>query len=384
MSQRLLLIWAILGLAILLFFCACQHGGPRIQADLDARGHALLDGLETSRTDAVSLSVDGRDVRLHGTVGDDATRIRLIEAMRGLRGVRMVDDGLVVLSPGAGTAPPTPENTAAGATARSAAAARTGTTPSVAEATDPASPRFVIGAAGGKLALRGTVADEASRAAWMAAARARFGDDRVVDELELGTAGALATMDPTAWLGALALGPGDAGVDVADGTVEVHGSVPDDANAQRFLDAVGRVSPQGWRIVDRLERVGAADAATVQADLQEALSLRIIEFATNSAELTVAGRQIVVRAAQALRRAPGLAVAVEGHTDSHGDEAWNVTLSRSRAETVARELAVLGIDATRLSTAGYGSQRPIADNDTPHGRRANRRIEFHVRGGSDP
>jgi outer membrane protein OmpA-like peptidoglycan-associated protein len=71
-------------------------------------------------------------------------------------------------------------------------------------------------------------------------------------------------------------------------------------------------------------------------------------------------------------------VAVVGHTDSVGNEADNVILSRARANTVAAKLTAKGVQPQRVHAEGFGSQRPIADNATEAGRAENRRVELGV------
>lgn len=70
---------------------------------------------------------------------------------------------------------------------------------------------------------------------------------------------------------------------------------------------------------------------------------------------------------------------VEGHTDSHGDDAYNLGLSRERAAAVAAWLIEHGIDASRLQAEGFGESRPVADNGSDTGRQLNRRVEIVVR-----
>jgi outer membrane protein OmpA-like peptidoglycan-associated protein len=68
---------------------------------------------------------------------------------------------------------------------------------------------------------------------------------------------------------------------------------------------------------------------------------------------------------------------IEGHTDSSGNAAHNMDLSKRRAEAVKSVLvSQFGIDAAGLTTAGLGSTKPVASNDTPQGRAENRRVEF--------
>jgi len=71
-------------------------------------------------------------------------------------------------------------------------------------------------------------------------------------------------------------------------------------------------------------------------------------------------------------------IRVEGHTDSSGDEEYNMKLSKKRAEAVKKYLTENGIDEDRLSTRGFGESKPIADNDTEEGRARNRRTEIQI------
>jgi len=72
-----------------------------------------------------------------------------------------------------------------------------------------------------------------------------------------------------------------------------------------------------------------------------------------------------------------LKILVEGHTDNTGDAAHNQTLSEQRAASVVKYLSTKGgIDASRLSSKGFGPTKPAKPNDTPEGRQANRRVEL--------
>jgi OOP family OmpA-OmpF porin len=75
---------------------------------------------------------------------------------------------------------------------------------------------------------------------------------------------------------------------------------------------------------------------------------------------------------------PELRVEVDGHTDSQGSDAHNLDLSQRRAAAVREYLVGHGIAAQRLEAQGFGESRPIADNDTAHGRALNRRVELKV------
>ncbi len=69
---------------------------------------------------------------------------------------------------------------------------------------------------------------------------------------------------------------------------------------------------------------------------------------------------------------------VEGHTDSQGSAKLNQTLSENRAKAVMDYLATKGIDASRLSSKGFGEDNPIASNRTSRGRAQNRRVEINL------
>lgn len=109
------------------------------------------------------------------------------------------------------------------------------------------------------------------------------------------------------------------------------------------------------------------------------LELQGANFDTAKATLTAEGRRKVEEASRTLKANPTINVAVEGHTDSVGSDAYNLRLSERRAQTVADELVKDGISRSRLSTKGYGESRPVADNTTAAGKARNRRVELIVR-----
>lgn len=102
-----------------------------------------------------------------------------------------------------------------------------------------------------------------------------------------------------------------------------------------------------------------------------------IQFDINSATLKPESRPVLQQIAEALAAAPTLKVRIEGHTDSTGDPAKNLDLSKRRAESVKMALVdQFKIAADRLTTDGFGDTKPAATNDTPKGRAENRRVEF--------
>jgi OOP family OmpA-OmpF porin len=74
-------------------------------------------------------------------------------------------------------------------------------------------------------------------------------------------------------------------------------------------------------------------------------------------------------------------LSVEGHTDDRGLAAQNVGLSQRRAAAVVAWLVANGIDATRLTSNGFGATRPLESNAAEAGRQTNRRVEFKIMAG---
>ena len=79
-----------------------------------------------------------------------------------------------------------------------------------------------------------------------------------------------------------------------------------------------------------------------------------------------------------LQRQPYTQVAVLGHTDDVGSDAYNMDLSRRRADTVVHELEARGIAGDRLRALGVGKRQPVASDDTEAGRARNRRVEVLI------
>jgi len=101
-----------------------------------------------------------------------------------------------------------------------------------------------------------------------------------------------------------------------------------------------------------------------------------INFDTNKAELKADGQATVKEIVAMLKAAPAMKISVEGHTDNVGAAAANKSLSENRARSVMTAVVAGGIAANRLSAAGFGADKPIADNRSEDGRAKNRRVEL--------
>ena len=102
-----------------------------------------------------------------------------------------------------------------------------------------------------------------------------------------------------------------------------------------------------------------------------------ILFDTDSDRLKPESASAIHAVAKGLTATPDLKLLIEGHTDASGNPAHNMELSKRRAEAVKAVLvSQFNVDASRLTTSGLGSTKPIGPNDTPQGRAQNRRVEF--------
>lgn len=105
-----------------------------------------------------------------------------------------------------------------------------------------------------------------------------------------------------------------------------------------------------------------------------------IHFNKNSAELGVDARTELGRVANALANVEDYSkIEVEGHSSSDGNAAYNMALSKRRADAVVAELVADGLPADKLSATGFGIASPEGDNRTKEGRAENRRAEFTVK-----
>jgi outer membrane protein OmpA-like peptidoglycan-associated protein len=99
-------------------------------------------------------------------------------------------------------------------------------------------------------------------------------------------------------------------------------------------------------------------------------------FAVNKATLNPEAQELLLRIASFLKKNTQYVVEIQGNTDSTGPMAWNMELSKKRADAVRDFLVGNGVGADRLSTKGFGPNEPIASNDTAEGRAMNRRVDF--------
>lgn len=104
--------------------------------------------------------------------------------------------------------------------------------------------------------------------------------------------------------------------------------------------------------------------------------LKGVTFLNNSPELQPNAKTVLDGVAAELKNFPEVKVEIQGHSDSMGNDDYNLALSQKRAESVMAYLTMQGVPAAQLSAKGYGESAPIADNKTASGRAQNRRVEL--------
>lgn len=130
-------------------------------------------------------------------------------------------------------------------------------------------------------------------------------------------------------------------------------------------------------------------AAEMQRDLEGAEIQRIGEaikitfdsgilFDFDKSDLRPVSETNLAKLAVILNKYPDTNILIEGHTDDTGSDAYNMTLSKERSQSVASYLAAHEVLSARFSITGYGEAQPIVTNDTPEGRQKNRRVDIAV------
>ncbi len=103
-----------------------------------------------------------------------------------------------------------------------------------------------------------------------------------------------------------------------------------------------------------------------------------INFRKGSADLTLSSMPILKKALKVMKDYPAIRIEISGHTSDDGTRERNMQLSEQRANAAKNYFVKAGIAADRITTVGYGPDKPIADNKSKGGADKNRRIEFRL------
>jgi outer membrane protein OmpA-like peptidoglycan-associated protein len=174
---------------------------------------------------------------------------------------------------------------------------------------------------------------------------------------------------------------GQAEVDALNEEIkELHTELGWAANEQEFLQARLQAQENLRLKVKEIESTFERSEAQVFRDSNE-IYIRLVglNFASGSAALGDAQAVLLGKVEDAIRVFDQSSVIIEGHTDSHGADASNLTLSEQRADAVRTHLiGQMGLSYDQVTAVGYGETRPVANNETPQGRAKNRRIDVRI------
>jgi OOP family OmpA-OmpF porin len=232
------------------------------------------------------------------------------------------------------------------------------------------------------LTFSGYVPDNSVHAALIEAAKRKFLNEKIVDNLKasVGAPNGFANA-VTAALGALSrLSTGS--LMISDREVKLSGDALYEAAAEEMKAGLPGELPQGWRAITEISTrppASAVDATVCQQLFAELLAIGKIRFLSGQANIDNDSRGLMDRLVEIALRCPTASLEIGGHTDIDGDEEANMRLSERRAQAVLDYMLRAGLPADRLVAVGYGQTQPVASNDTAEGKAQNRRIEFTVR-----
>ena len=118
-----------------------------------------------------------------------------------------------------------------------------------------------------------------------------------------------------------------------------------------------------------IERVGEGIKVTLDSGL-------LFDF--NKFDVREESKESLAKFAETVNKYDDTNIILEGHTDSVGDEEYNLELSQKRAQAVADYIMSLEVGGERLTQIGYGEGQPVADNAEDEGRQQNRRVEIAI------
>jgi OmpA-OmpF porin, OOP family len=146
------------------------------------------------------------------------------------------------------------------------------------------------------------------------------------------------------------------------------------APAYRCIAPMAEATPEPLLAPPPVSAPPKAEVKDNKIELKE-----MVEFKTGSHELANVTDAVLDEVVQIMKTHVEIVrIRIEGHTDSTGSHEFNQKLSTLRAGTVKEYLLSHGIASSRLTSKGFGEDRPIADNGTDAGRAKNRRVEIHI------
>jgi outer membrane protein OmpA-like peptidoglycan-associated protein len=143
------------------------------------------------------------------------------------------------------------------------------------------------------------------------------------------------------------------------------------------LEAQARVKQQ----FEQIEKMFTSEEAYVFREGNKVIMRLVgLNFDSGASQLKSMNFDLLAKVEKAIDVFPRSELTIEGHTDSHGGDDLNQTLSQARAESVQQYMInAMRIPTYRLIATGYGETRPVASNETEAGRARNRRIDIVIK-----
>lgn len=148
-------------------------------------------------------------------------------------------------------------------------------------------------------------------------------------------------------------------------------------------DSARRAQEEAERIARQRAADSAAAVAAATAEVRNMLAT-MIHFDFDRSNIRPGEDQSVLDQKVAILTAnPGLRIRISGHCDERGSDEYNLALGNRRANSARQYLISHGIDASRIETASFGEERPIAMGHDEDSWAQNRRDEFEILSGGD-
>jgi len=151
-------------------------------------------------------------------------------------------------------------------------------------------------------------------------------------------------------------------------------------NFQHIKQIATQSSPDNKTILHCIQHVylDSFSVTKVLAPGTKSLTFRNIEFASGSAQVTGINDEHILLLINYLKQNNNVKIKVDGHTDSDGDNQFNLALSQKRADAVQRWLVQNGIETRRILTEGYGEKMPLEPETSDAQKALNRRVEIKI------
>ena len=235
----------------------------------------------------------------------------------------------------------------------------------------------------GTLTLRGSLPSEEIKASILQRAQELYGaaPNRIVNQLVVDSdvGSALWAGDVPKILPILGHVKERGSIMIDGRSIVLSGQVDDDHAKAAMLQDINPLRQSGLELEDHIVITQVATPSpTLQKKINEIISRGSIEFESNTTTILPRGRAILDQLVPLLRQSLHTSIEIGGHTDKYGAVDYNFELSRNRAEAVRQYFISHGL-TNQFNAVGYGASRPLSGAGFQH----NRRIELHVKGGSD-